>query len=168
LLPTEYFVPKGIDKLVLEMNKGVKYGLLECKKRYTVKVATFTGHVVLDQKKIEEIERGRPVKSRLADAAEKAHQMTVALREKGFEAYEFHDRYSSMVTVGSFDSVGTPRSDGKIEINPQVHTIMTHFGPDTKKDPAKPTAQSLIGIPFDLQPMPVEVPQRSISSDYAG
>ena len=39
----------------------------------------------------------------------KAHKMTVALRAKGYEAYEFHDRYASIVTVGSYDRPDDPR-----------------------------------------------------------
>ncbi len=47
--------------------------------------------------------------------------------QMGYDAYEFHDRSSSIVTVGSFDSVGTRRRRGKIEINPTVHKIMPRF-----------------------------------------
>ncbi len=127
LLPDEYFAPKGLDKFVIEMNKPVKHSLLECPGRYTVKVATFSGQVIIDQKKIQEVERGKEVSGRLAEAADKAHRLTEALREQGHEAYEFHDRGQSIVCVGSFDSYGSPRADGKIEINPQIHKIMTTF-----------------------------------------
>ena len=47
LLPRDYFVPKGLDKFVVDMNKGVKHSLLDCKGQYSVKVATFTGQNVL-------------------------------------------------------------------------------------------------------------------------
>src|SRR5690606_31646919 len=50
LLPDEYFAPKGLDKFVVEMNKPVKHSLLDCPGRYTVKVATFSGQVIIDQK----------------------------------------------------------------------------------------------------------------------
>jgi len=49
------------------------------------------------------------MKSELEAAAEKAHRLAKALRMKGYDAYEFHDRYASIVTVGSFNSAGTPR-----------------------------------------------------------
>ena len=55
-------------------------------------------------------------------------RLTVALRTRGVEAYEFHDRHESIVTVGSFDSVGQPRVDGKTEINPAVHQVMAMYG----------------------------------------
>jgi hypothetical protein len=171
LLPHEYFVPKGIDKLVVEMNKHVTHSLLDCRAPYTVKVATFTGHaVILDQKRQDEIDRGKMPKSYLEDAAKSAHLLTQALRKKGYEAYEFHDRASSIVTVGGFASVGTKRPDGKIEINPAIHTIMKTFGAETKFEPGKETQvgqpKKLAGIPFDIQPMAVEVPRISISSTY--
>jgi hypothetical protein len=168
MLPDEYFAPKGLDKFVVEMNKPVKHSLLSCPGRYTVKVATFSGQVIIDQKKIQEIERGKEVSSRLAEAADKAHRLTEALREQGYEAYEFHDRGQSIVCIGSYDSYGTPRADGKIEINPQIHKIMTTFQasqglPGNTGMPVKVVG----GIPLDVQPIIVEVPKRSLSSDYS-
>jgi len=168
LLPKDYFVPKGVDKFLLALNEGYEYNLLNCPGKYTVQVAHFTGGVVIDQKKIGEIEQGRTrMKSHLVEAAEKAHKLTQALRQKGYEAYEFHDRYASIVAVGSFDSAGTPRPDGKIEINPQLHAIMKTFGADSGPVPGSVNRKELVGIPFDLQPIPVEVPKRSIAADYA-
>lgn len=175
LLPDEYFRPKGIDSLVLKMNDGVKYSLLKCPGQFTCKIATFSGQVTVDQKIIEEIEKGKKFESRLEQAAAKAHELTVALRAKGYEAYEFHDRYVSMVTVGSFDTVGTPRPDGQIEINPDLHKLMVTFS--APKQAVTGVAKPKIGDPFvvqtkigkiacDVQAIPVEVPKRSISRDY--
>ena len=68
-----------------------------------------------------------------------------------------------MVTIGSFDSVGTPRPDGKIEINPQAHAIIETFGADRKVIPGqaapqlgKPKVEA--GVTLDIQPMLVEAP----------
>ena len=73
--------------------------------------------------------------------------------------------------MGSFNSVGTPRPDGKIEINPQVHAIIKTFGGMPKGFPVLgrgiPRVKTLLGISFDLQPIPVEIPKRSISRDLA-
>ncbi len=98
--------------------------------------------------------------------------MCEALRREGHQAYEFHDRHSSIVTIGSFDSVGAPRADGKIEINPQIHQIMSQFGADKKIVPGQapqigaPKKMDSVGVKFDIQPMPVEVPKHTISGDY--
>lgn len=179
LLPEEFFRPKGLDPLVAEMNKPVKYSLLDCPGPYTVQVATFTGRVVFDQKVIRDVqEKGKEMPSMLAEAADKAHRLTMALREKGYEAYEFHDRYASIVTVGSFSSVGAPRSDGKIEINPDVLKIMETFGADKNlgigaaPQVGQPKTINVRGekgqqrITLDVQPIPVGVPTRSIAADY--
>ncbi len=172
LLPDEYFAPKGVDKFILALNEGYEYNLLNCPGRYSVQVAHFTGEVIIDQKEIQAIERGeKQFRGSLAEAARKAHELTLALRQKGYEAYEFHDRGASIVTVGSFDSLGVRRPDGKIELDPRIVAIINTF----KADPAPPIPgvptlgykpKTLIGIPFDIQPQPVEVPKRSFAADY--
>jgi hypothetical protein len=172
LMPHEYFVPKGIDRFVEKMNENVPHSLLACPGKYSVQVATFTGHAIIVDNKVQQaLDRGEEPKSYLEDAAKNAHLLTEALRKRGYEAYEFHDRSSSLVTIGSFDSVGTRRADGKIEINPAVHKIMLTFGAETKIEPGKAPQvgqpKKLGPIPFDVQPMPVEVPRRAISVDYA-
>ncbi len=169
VLPPEYFAKrKGPDELVLALNKDVPYSLLDCPGKYTVQVATFKGNVIIKQEEIQAIENGdREMKSELAQAAEKADKLTHALRLKGYDAYQFHDHYASIVTVGSFNSVGTPRPDGQIEINPEVHKIMKTFGAQSTVLPGQSMPvtplKTLVGIPFDIQPVPVEVPKRSFS-----
>ena len=175
ILPAEYFVPRGLDQFVMSMNKGVRHSLLTCRGKYSVRVATFRGSVIIDQNKIQAISKGsRSMKSRLDMAADRAHRLTEALRAQGVEAYEFHDRHESIVTVGSFASAGEPRNDGKIEINPSVLRIMEAYGPRRQQlsnGGAEQLAglhpRSLGGISFDVQPMPVHVPRRSIAADYS-
>jgi len=180
LLPEEYFVSKGLDSEVIALNKGVPYSLLDCPGRFTVQVATFKGKVIIKQEEIHDIEEGRAeLGGELAAAARKANDLTLALRAKHYEAYQFHDRYPSIVTVGSFDTVGTPRPDGKTEINSQMYKVMKWFGPDEEKSQEireawksqgldkqvmATSVRTFIGIPFDMQPMPVLVPRRPISS----
>lgn len=176
LLPPEFFNPPGLDPLLVEMNKGVEYSLLKCPGEYSVQVASFSGDVVLDQTKIAKLQKASfsSAESRLAEAALKAHEMTMALREKGFEAYEFHDRYISFVTVGSFNSVGTPRVDGQTEINPEIHRIMETFGSQNLSadgDAGSVKARSIKTksfkqLPYDIQPLPVRVPRQTTSAVY--
>lgn len=172
MLPQEYFTPTGFDSFVQNMNKGVKHSLLKCPKAYSVRVATFRGNAIIDQGEIAKIQKNGGMKSQLTLAAENAHRLTDLLRKRGVEAYEFHDRHESIVTVGSFDQVGTPRDDGKIEIDQRVYKVITNYGPSKKKLPNGTETgmlpKSLEGISFDLQPVPVAVPRRSIAADYAG
>jgi hypothetical protein len=173
MIPKEYFRPRGIDPILVRMNEPLEHNLMKCPGTYSVKVATFTGTMISLPNEIEKIERGeKQMSSRLERAALQAHNLTAALRAKGYEAYEFHDEGESVVTVGSFETVGSPRADGKIEINPEMHKIIKQFGAVITNDPktGKPTpgpSQTLAGIPFDVQPVPVAVPKRSIANDYA-
>jgi len=171
LLPQEYFAPRGLEKFVVDMNQDSPYSLLKCPGNYTVQVAHFTGRVEIDPKKVQSILDGAELGNTLDEAGEKAETLTKALRLKGYEAYEFHDRCASIVTVGSFESVGTPLADGKVEINPEVLRIMRVFGAaNTGPLPGQPQGamqpKVLANIPFDVQPIPVEVPKASISSVY--
>ena len=183
VLPPEYFTQKsGLDDEIIAMNKGVPYSLLDCPGRYTVRVATFKGEVVIKQEDIRAIEQGtKEMKSKLVEAAKKADKLTAALRMKGYEAYQFHDRYTSIVTVGSFNSVGTMGPDGQLQLSPEVKHIVQTFGTEADTRPemqdavkksnldqrALPTAvkkpKELVGIVCDVQPIPIQVPKRSIS-----
>jgi len=177
LLPKEFFVPPGLDPLVEKMNRHQKYSLLDNPGKFTVQVATFTGKSVLDQEQVKQYEYGeKRFESKLAQAAERAENLTFALRQKGYEAYSFHDRSASIVTIGSFAEVGAPRLDGKTEINPDIHKIIQAFSAESVDTGALPQARQnktaykvkeIIGIPFDLQPKLVHVPKRSVSSRVA-
>ena len=183
LLPREYFVGRGVDRFVLEMNKGVEYSLLDCPGRYSVRIANFTGRVEINQEKIREFTGGsdrdeQNDESPLVQAAAKAHAVTKYLRACHIEAYEFHDRSSSIVTVGHFNSVGTPREDGKVEINPQIYEIIREFGADqnslmpgqmmmgVKAKTIPVSVGKLRSVVLDVTPIPIEVPHRSISGMY--
>ncbi|MCA9187694.1 MAG: hypothetical protein R3E01_15135 [Pirellulaceae bacterium] len=170
MIPQEYFQQQGLDKLVLQMNDSVEYSLLDCPGKYTVRVATFAGNVIIDQAEVQRVERTGEMESQLAEAAEKAHKLTVALRKQNVEAYEFHDRYESVVTVGSFDSYGSELPNGQIEINPTIKRVMDIYGPRQIKGLQNETMQGVGlspkafgGIPFDLQPEIVQVPKRSLT-----
>ncbi len=170
LLPKEYFAPKGVDHFVVRLNDGLEYSLLNCPGKYSIRVAHFTGAAEIKPDKVKEIKEGRAqLKSQLGEAAENAHRLAVSLRGKGYEAYEFHDRTSSMVTVGHFDTVGTSRPDGCLDLDPKILKIVQVFGAKaaaTLDQPGGVKPQYELGIPFDIQPIPVEVPKRSIATDY--
>ena len=84
MLPPDYYAPKnGIDELELRMNKDVTHSLLDCPGKYTVQVAHFMGKTTIDPRKIRKIENGEEVEGGgLAKAAEKAHNLTEALRSR--------------------------------------------------------------------------------------
>lgn len=146
LLPREYFVPKGVDPFVAKMNEGVEHSLLDCPGRQTIKVATFRGNVILQtgaQSAPNSAGKsfwGRKKKdddNPLIEAAENAHLLTKELRDHGWEAYEFHDRTESIVTIGSFADVAQRLPDGRVVVSPQVQKIVQTFDAsyDTPADP---------------------------------
>ncbi len=133
LLPPEYYSPKGVDRLVLEMNSDLKFSLLNCPGTYTVRVASFKGGGFLGQRKIDELDEKEPRHSRLVEAEMKAHELTLALRKLGWEAYEFHDLDSSMVTVGSFHQRGRVWENRVVQYTPEIQHIMATFGAEVGK-----------------------------------
>lgn len=187
-LPDQYLAPKGPDKLVYEMNKDLEFSLLHCPSPYTLVVASFKGDSTLDANKIaqsqaefeESKNSNKGIKSKLADAADKAHRLTEALRAHGYEAYEYHDRYESVVCIGGFDALMVQSETGQPVINPDIARLGQQFQPQLisgKMQGArgnqfsaawKPfTLPEYPDIPFDYQPYPREVPRYSVASDYA-
>ena len=148
LLPPDYFNQKGLDEETIALNKDVPHSLLDCPGKYTVQVATFKGNAVIRQADIRDIEDGRKeMGSQLAVAAQQADALVKKLRELGYEAYQFHDRYSSIVTVGSFKSPGTTMPDGHIEFDPTITRIVETFraGPEPGRSHAIGCAKRLQG-----------------------
>jgi hypothetical protein len=147
LLPPEYFVPKGVDPFVAKMNSGVDHSLLDCPDRFTIQVATFRGRTILQTSTKETPEsnsfwnrRRAAENDPLVEAAENAHLLTEELRAHGWEAYEFHDRTESIVTIGSFSQVAQALPDGRVLADPAVEKIVKTFGAayDTPADPLTP------------------------------
>ena len=144
LLPRDYFVPKGVDPFVAKMNEGVEHSLLDCPGRKTIRVATFRGKSVLETSADPEPAhksfwgfRKTDESDPLVEAAENAHLLTKELRAHGWEAYEFHDRTESIVTIGSFADVTQRLPNGQVVVIPEVQKIVQTFdaGYDTPADP---------------------------------
>ncbi|MEC7565830.1 MAG: hypothetical protein VX738_09125 [Planctomycetota bacterium] len=168
LIPDEYFTQNALDPFVERLNDGVEYSLLDNPGKYTVQVATFRGKVVYDIEK--SYDKNAKVTDALVQAGEDAHQLVVALRKQNIEAYEYHDRNESVVTVGSFDQIGVRQLDGKINLNPRVYAVMNIYKAQRVKlnqsDQFGLRPRTLNGIPFDIQPRPAFVPKRSIGSSF--
>jgi hypothetical protein len=168
LLPEEYFHTPGLDPFIVDINEQ-EFNLLKCPGQYTVRVATFCGVDTMKPAEFAKLTSDPNRASKLDIAAIKAGKLCAALRAKGLEAYEFHDRTESIVTIGSFADYGTPRVDGKTEINPAMHRLMEEYGPVETKLPDGTIglqARVLAGIPFDAQPWPVQVPRASAAAAY--
>lgn len=177
MLPSEYFNARNIDEEVLKLNKGVKYSLLKCQGQYTVRVATFTGnkkfnvtaHDIQRAKQEDELRRRdrRAVSdSESIDALYKANLLCRALRKKGVEAWEFHDRHESYVCVGSFDWATRKLENGKDYLNPEMADIIRQYKATPQRTqmgttlvPRTIAAFKDYDIHFEAQPMPIVVPK---------
>jgi hypothetical protein len=134
LLPQEYFLPQGVDEDIAKWNEGLDYSLMKCPGRYSMRVATFRGRTSLTSN-LDKPEENRARKAAdddpLVVAGRNAHLLTVALREKGWDAYEFHDRHESYVAVGSFDQAQT-LPNGQLTITDrEARIIINTFGATT-------------------------------------
>lgn len=161
ILPKEYFVPKGVDKFIEKMNAKVEHSLLDCPGRYSVKVASFQGSTSIEgaataMQSMSNRRKKKKQEDPLAAAAEKAHLLTMEMRKQGWEAYEFHDRNESYVTVGSFDKIATGRKGQEVP-TAKVQEIMRTFGA-RYNTPATPLAEAR--LPSSVQAKADEVKQR--------
>ena len=163
LLPEEYFDAPEVDSFVKQLNEGNAYSLLECRGKYTVVVCTFEGlGTIVDGRKEKNFV---PSIDRLDKFALDAAKMTKQLRRDGEEAYQYHDRYRSLVTVGSFDTLGRPLPGGRFEYTPEIRRVMkkySAFNSDVARTvPGKNgiAANHAAMIPFDVQPTPIAVPR---------
>lgn len=119
LLSSDEIAAKKHDPLLLRLNSG-EYSIVENNGKHTLVIATFTGRskTGVGASRFREITDTFEVSETLDSAAERAWKVAKMLREghfrgnqegRTFEVYVFHDRYKSVVTVGSFDTPTDPR-----------------------------------------------------------
>jgi hypothetical protein len=173
LLTDEELSVRRRDPFIIKLNTGSEFSLLSNRGRYTIVIATFQGrsYPQLGKEKTDE-HKFSLNNSPLSDAAERAWELCSALRharslgyDQEFETFVYHDRYSSIVTVGSFDSKDDPRiaqlqnffgakvpyikTDGTPAIGAEAFTVPHHPRPNE-------TVQTWI---FDPYPELIEVPR---------
>ena len=134
LLPEDFYKTPEVDKFVKnlnEENRHKEFNLLSCPGKFTVRVAMFSGEnraiggwggatrsEASDENKVSQLEL----------AAERAALATKALRRAGYEAYQFHDRTQSIVTIGSFSELGKVDQRNRFAYDPLIQEIITRFG----------------------------------------
>ncbi len=197
LLPADYYKAPEVDKFVKKLNQEkpfAQHNLMECEGKFTVRVLTLRGLDSYISWGKSSDNNSEQAKSQLEIAAEQAYRATMALRMAGYEAYQFHDRQQSIVTVGSFTQLGTADSTNKFIYDEAIRRVVSDFGgkasttvsqfgvsqtPKTLLDKLdqRLIAQFLerhkdavftdLAIPFDLIPTPMMVPKLESSSIYS-
>ncbi|TWU05872.1 twin-arginine translocation signal domain-containing protein [Stieleria varia] len=171
LLPEAFFSQPAVDSFVQELNDGVPHSLLDCDGKFTVIVRTFEGFgTIVDGKQEKNF---NPSEARMAKLARDANRMVTKLRADGEDAYQFHDRHRSIVTVGSFETLGRELPDGGFLYDPEIRQVMERFSAFNasvaRQVPGRTgiAANHAAMIPFDVQPTPISVPKISKRSLYS-
>lgn len=106
------------DPLIKRLNSGSEYSLLRNPGKYTLIVASFKGRSTgismsapQDEisRKISKFDQRLETDVSLDKAGYEAWSMAKTLRSQRQEAWVYHDRDQSIVTLGSFDSPDDPR-----------------------------------------------------------
>jgi hypothetical protein len=138
------------EDFLVELNSGQKHSLLQNKSRYTLVVATFFGGSVMQVNGNDSARAmgffERNFGKSLDDCALRAMQLADALRnakkhgyDRDYEAWVLHEKYRSMVTIGSFESKDDPR----------IRPLIAQFGGKPSRDP-RTGADVMVGETFAI------------------
>jgi hypothetical protein len=158
------------DKLLQQLNKDRDFNLLGNRGKYTLQVATFQGaskHVVANGQKAEK-EATFKFDSMLKDnitldkAGQDAWTLVHYMRAQGHDAYVYHERYKSVVTVGSFSDPNDPAIGRAV----QAYGAKMKKDPNTRRDAVTPVIYQFPSnnggqnmFVLDPQPIIIKVPK---------
>jgi hypothetical protein len=152
------------DPLVAKLNSGVDHSLLSNPGKYSLVVASFYGKSQVKPTRFAEFEKKLAGSVNLDQAGMDAWQLCQAMRQQKLEAWVYHDRFRSIVTVGSFDSPSDPR----IEKHRKAFSAKYKKHPETGKDVLVSEAIQVAGSKgqtplknwvMDPYPQVIEVPK---------
>lgn len=150
------------DNFITALNADQKYSLLQNKGKYTLIVATFHGSSVMQVGNNSAVRAvgyfEKHFGKSLDGCAENAITLTEKLRnakkygyDTNFDAWVFHDKYKSVVTVGSYDSTN----------DPEIRMLATKFGGKVVRNP-KTGEDALAAEAFTVP----KLPKRNEAPDY--
>jgi hypothetical protein len=117
-VPAQWLYPKTPDKLVVQMNSGDR-SIVNCPGHYTIQVANFSGHSAYGlpgqgMAAFDNIlnERRSPLRTAHDDAEKLADRLARSpeIKQLGQPVFVYHDRTSSRVYVGAFNSADDPNA----------------------------------------------------------
>lgn len=142
-----------MDPTWAELNAKEKHSIFSCPKKWTIVVAKFSPPTEVSPMNTSVVQVGSRTSNAslgkgIENAAETARKMAEILRDggKGYDAYVFHTRQYSLVTVGAFDH----RYDPNME---QAWNILSQFAQQQTDEKS----------PFSLlmkMPQPMQIPGR--------
>ncbi len=176
ILPADFVHGPSVDPFIRGLNADTPHSLLDCPGDYTVIVRTFAGTSQIVGGANKTVDTDTPVEGTLAQAAYDANNMVARLRKNGVEAYQYHDRTRSIVTVGSFESLGRETPGGGFEYDPSIQQVIREYSAlNVAADVAQKVQSTAAGIPvnhigkmpYDIHPSPIAVPKVSRRSPLA-
>ncbi len=112
-VPVQNLYPRTKDRLVVQMNSGLR-SIVNCPGRYSLQVAEFSGRSMFTSQPGGVIPnlRESPLRTAHDDAERMADKLAkdAEFQRLGQPVYVLHDRTSSRVYIGSFDSPQDPRA----------------------------------------------------------
>jgi hypothetical protein len=114
-VPQEHKADNKNDPFLKKLNAHERFSLLQCKKPWTMIVATYQGmHTIQPAAATTEVLSifdklwGNSTGEMIEASGQNAHNLADALRQLGFDAYVLHTRLGSLVTVGGYDGPDDP------------------------------------------------------------
>jgi hypothetical protein len=166
MLSPDDIARKNRDPLIVKLNSG-EHTLFENRGKYTLVVASFYGKSAVKPKDFEKFDNMLRSKAKISldDAARDSWELMTMLRRKGYDAYVFHERFRSIVTVGSFKSANDPQIarltenfKAKEKLNPETKQMV--LVAEAIQIPSKmPNAPPLKSWMMDPVPTVMEVPK---------
>ena len=156
-VPAEELFPRPPDVMVGQMNGG-PHNIRFCPGRYTLQVANFGGRTSLDPDNDPRFKGILGGKSPLETAHDDAERLAEALskdaqiRKTGYQPYVYHDRYSSRVTIGSFNSPDDPNAQ-------KLHNRLIELAVDLNQRKVSDTMIVPAGALLDLAPIKTQLSQ---------
>ncbi|QDU12024.1 hypothetical protein [Gimesia aquarii] len=178
LLSPQEVAQRKQDPLIAKLNSGIEYSLLKNKGKYSLVVASFYGNSVTKTatSRFQNASETLKISNALDQAAENAWSLAKALRNaksygfpasapQNIDAYILHEKYRSVVTVGSFDSPNDPRLTeyaklfgAKMKAHPEtgVESMTAEYFVIPGKTPQSPPVASWV---FDPKPTLIRNPK---------
>lgn len=165
LIPAQELFARESDPLVEAMNKG-PYSIYNCPGPFTLVVARFVGRSAFGEGDKDFLKDDNLKTSPLAKATDDAELMAAELnkdpqfKQAGYQAYVYHDRNKSVVTLGHFNN---KVENEKIFKDQKVQSIRQHLD---KLNQQYLTAGKLAAplSPTDM----MEVPKASVKQKASG
>lgn len=167
LIPAQQLFAREADPLVDRMNRG-PHTIYNNPGPYTLVVARFTGRSTFGEPDSDFLKDSNLKTSPLATATDEAELLAAELnkdpmlKKVGLEAYVYHDRKKSVVTLGSFPE----RIEAKdLPKNQKVQSIRQHLDKLNQQYLSTGKFQSPL-TPTDVMAVPQRVQQQKSTAGY--